>query len=382
MKTKTLVAFISGMVIALFAISPLNAQTTPTTGGGWGGSDGGEVVIDPPVFIPNAPESMPFGDLRKWAWERVGGVAGTGWSEMDNPTNNPLTFWVKYEKPRGFVMVNEIFDIVKTQSLSITLVTTNQQYVAYYCRLTDTNGFPSFYDVNYSTVTPPIGGGVISKKVPLKFKMAEFLWVPCGGAVGFTIVEEDENGKPIRFYSSQQIIEGWMRAPAYFGGKTGKVTLIFPGGAEKEYDLKSGKSPIKDAEVLFSVSEVSEIGTRTFVGFGGQAGTNQIIMKLSPEESEQHINPVAQVEWLSDGEAYVMGYRAYRLEKGGQIFWESANSIHVKAVEGSGSFDQTFEIEGGASMIDLKRCVYWIELGWPSGYPNGQNEFPIPTSPK
>jgi hypothetical protein len=100
---------------------------------------------------------------------------------------------------------------------------------------------------------------------------------------------------------------------------------------------------------------------------------------VSADQSARNINPVGQLTLVGSGEVMFIGYREFYLEKGGQLYYEKATSVHIWAVEGSGStFDETFPITTGFREIPLKMGFYWIEFGWPSGFPNGRNEFSPP----
>lgn len=393
MKTKTLVAFIIGMMIALFATNSLNAQTVPTTGGdnGGGGSGGGTIIP-----IPAVPDRLPIGDvaeLQAYAWEQVANISMYSWasSAIRSTTNVKSDVWIPYKtKVDGALDVGEIFGIIKAQSLVLSVLYPSDR-IQLGAGLYDNDGNNLFYSYESSDISPPQNG--ISKNVlDVMFNMSSEIWIPIGAASWFRIVERDADGNDIRYYSSREydVRNGKIRFPAYFAKKGGELIVSLRDGTEVAYSLNGGKR-IVPTTVKIGVGSVSSVGTRTFridhttqgCGSGpfstitGELCPNNVFVAVSSEESERNINPLSQLVYTGSEE---VNFAAWRLvsDNGETASSEKASAVKIWHQGQSPSTALGVGIGSPNSYVSvpLEAGRYWVKFEFASGWPTGNQFYP------
>ncbi len=387
-----------GMAMMLMTSLNLNAQNSSSSSMGGGGDGGGCGVVETipgcgcqtsgfsPINgqscasnvciseSPVIPDQLPIGDatdINASFWEQVSQIGMFGWasSSINSSTNLRSDVWIQYTPTNGVVDVEEVFGIIKTNQLTLSVLYPSDT-VNFQVGLYNTAGNNLFYGYDKSPIAPP-QNGVSSNVLNIVLEMSSESWVPFDGVRRFEIIERDANNNPIRYYSSKEwdIWNGRIRFLNYFAKKFGEIRVTLCNGTEVAHRLNGGKRIIPTT-VVMAVGDVSAIGTRTF------RDTNRAHIIVSLEESRLNINPVGQLlsipitaetmrvsglRMVSDG-SDGSGVSIAQIPSGASIWRYGSPSSTAQWMAMVNKSWVDFPVE-------LGQC-YWVKLsfdGWPVG---------------
>ncbi len=318
------------------------------------------------------PDRLPIGDatdINANFWEQVSQIGIFGWaSSRINSTNNLRSdAWITYSPSNGVVDVEEVFGIIKTNQLTLSVLYPSDM-VNLQVGLYNKDGDNLFYGCSGSPIVPP-RNGVSSNWLNVVLEMNSESWIPFGDVRWFEIIERDENNNPVRYYSSQKwdMWNGKIRFPNYFAKKFGEIRVTLCDGTEVAYRLDNGKQMTPTA-VVMAVGNVSALGTRTF------RDTNRVHIVVSLQESDREINPVVQYFVpVTIEKATISGFR---------IVSDGGDGVASIAQIPSGAFIWRYGSPSStaqwAEMVNRSSVVvpvepgqcYWVKLSfdeWPIG---------------
>lgn len=368
MKTKTLIAAI-GMAV-LLAIN-LNAQTSQTPSGG-GSGGGGKIGCDPSVLVPERlPISMD--DLQAMAWKSVAqiGVYGQTSSTVRASTNDQSQVWLPYSPAAGVVDVEEIFSLVRAQRLQWSVVNL-EDYIGLGSGLYDRDGNNLLYANNSGKINPP-ENSVSKNALDLVYNMNDNVWLAFTNAVGYRIVERDQDGNPVLYYYARgyDVQPGRIRFYQYFSGKGGEIIVQLCDGTEVAYGLNNGGQRIVPTTVILNIGEVSALGMRTF------RDTNTVYVQVLPEEFQRNINPLSQLvvngeksEWINFSAWYIDPQ-----QQGGKEVFASAVSFWPQGSPSSVAKQLKIAESVPYVPVYLPPGRYWVKFAF-KGWPDGNQFYP------
>jgi len=360
---KNMVLAIIGMTAIAITV---NAQTpTSPNNGGSGGASSSAAVS----------EHLPIGsvaELQAYAWEHVANISEYGWasSSINATTNNKTSVWLAYSPTNGLVDVEEIFGIIESQQLLLSVLNASDT-VSLGAGLYDKNNNNLFYSQWASApINPPSKGGVSSNSLDLMLEMSDRIFVESGDALWFRIVERDEKGNPIRYYYPDQygVQNGGIFIPAYFAGKLGEVIITKQDGTETAFSLSSGNK-MRTMDVALSSGKVSALGTRTF------RNNTEVYVEISGEELLRNINPLSQLVVEKRGWYYFAAWLVGP-NKGDSV-QEYASSVKIWSQGQQSTTAKTYVIANPPHYVPvfLEPGRYWVEYSFGSGFGKTKNQF-------
>lgn len=382
---KSIRSFLVAIGMAIAFIFNLNAQTpvAPSTGGGGG-------PVRPHLTVP---DSLPIGDL-SGAWDSVREIYVFSWADQSgiNSTSDLVTsVTIPYNPSDGGVDVEEVFRIASEQRL-ILAVLYSMDVLNIGVYLNDHQGRNLFYGLSSGGINPPVGGssknvlGVVLEANPKS-------WIPFPGAQWFHIVERDENGNAVSFYSSQEgeVYDNGIEFPNYYAPKVGEITIGLADGTEVAYALNGGKKMVP-ITVHVGIGKVTAIGLRTF---RNNLEVASLVVEVSPEENIRNISPRVQLmNDIREGFKSQIQLVAQRRQHGclpGDVFSRTTGlpcgTPEISAMvlvwpQGTQPTPDQWHPAGPNDFFYLPEGRYWAKFAFPSGWPGDQNQFDPPYNPE
>ncbi|MDP2788955.1 MAG: hypothetical protein Q8O46_02800 [bacterium] len=294
-------------------------------------------------------------------------------------------------RPENGSDIEEIFGIIKKQRLGLSMLY-ESDILNLEVRLNDNDGNNLFAGISSAGINPP-QDGVSQNQLDVMFEMNSYLWLPFSSAKWFRIIERDENGNPIRFFSSEEwdIQNGKIRFPGYFSRKAGEIVVTIEDDIEVAYALNGGKK-ITPIGVKVGIGNIAAFGVRTLRNIS--VDSFEAVINISQEEIQRNVNPLIQlVNDIPEGFKSSMSMFAQLNRSGcrpGDIFSpttgeacrdalppEFSSVIFIWLPGQSESQAEKLEV-GPSNFFYLPAGSYWAKFAFPSGWPNGQNQFSPP----
>ena len=333
---------------------------------------GGGPVTPPTVAIPDSlPMIGSVAEIQAYAWEHVAQIGVQGWaqSSIHAKTNDVSNVWLNYAPTNGLVDVEEIFDIVKAQRLTLSVLYPSDT-VSMGSYLYDQAGNYLFGANNSGAINPPVNG-MSMNTIDLRYEMNDRIVVPFPDVQWYYIVERDANGNAIRYWSPSEwdLRNGGFTFPGYFAGKNGEIVITRLDGTQVAYGLGNGGQRIMPISVGLQAGNVSALGFRT-------VRNNMVVnIEITGEELQRNINPLTQFIFEGEKDVDLAYFNASLKDPATSQVTEVASTVHIWRM---GQPSSTGVDVNAQTWTRLERGRYWVKFNFRSGFGQSQNQFQPP----